>query len=286
MRNVVATACALGFVAGAAAQPVHQHPPPVTESPNTLPSEHHPDHASDATPAAEISAAQRAAAFPDLADMRMSDMMLENPLNKLVLLDRLESRAASGGGVLHWDLDTWIGHDLRKLWIRSDGDRRDGDTERAQVEVLWGQAVAPWWEIVAGVRADFAPGRDQEWAAFGVRGTAPFRLNVEATAYYGSGSRTALRIETARELLVTNRLILEPSLELDWHGQADPTRGLGSGLDEAELGIRLRYEVRREVAPYVGLVRERRFGQSADVTRAANRDPDDTRFVAGIRFWF
>ena len=92
--------------------------------------------------------------------------------------------------------------------------------------------------------------------------------------------------QTAAELLVTNRLILEPSLELDWNGESDPARGLGSGLADAELALRLRYEVRREVAPYVGLVRERRFGQTADFARAANRDPDDTQFVAGIRLWF
>ena len=149
-----------------------------------------------------------------------------------------------------------------------------------------GQGFARWWEIVAGARADFAPGPDQEWAAVGVRGLAPYGLDLEATAYLGSGGRTALRVETRYELLVTNRLILEPSLELDWHGQSDPERGLGSGLAEAELGLRLRYEVRREVAPYVGLVRERSFGRTADFGAQPGRDPDDTRLVAGIRVWF
>jgi copper resistance protein B len=289
MRSTVATACVLGWLGGAAAQPAHdEHPPPAAESPQTpdLRSSGHADHASDAAPATEISAAERTAAFPDLSDMRMNDMMLENPLNKLVLLDRLESRNASGGDVLHWDLDAWIGRDLRKVWIRSEGARRDAGTERAELEVLWGQAVTPWWEIVAGIRADFAPGRGQEWAAVGIRGLAPYALDVEATAYVGSGGRTALRVEVAHELLVTNRLILAPSLELDWHGRTDPSRAQGSGLADAELGLRLRYEVRREVAPYVGLVRERRFGRTADFARAMNRDPDDTRFVAGIRLWF
>ena len=271
MRSRIATACALAWLAGATAQPAHDEDAA---------------HAREPTPAAEISAAERAAAFPDLSGMRMSDMMLENPLNKLVLLDRLESRNASGGDVLHWNLDTWIGRDLRKLRIRSEGDRRDGNTERAELEVLWGRAVAPWWELVAGARADFAPGRNQEWAAVGIQGLAPYGLDVEATAYVGSGGRTALRVKTAHELLVTNRLILEPSLELDWHGRTDPARAQGSGLTDAELGLRLRYEFRREVAPYVGLVRERRFGRTADFARAENRDPDDTQFVAGIRLWF
>ncbi len=285
MRNALPAACMLGWLASAAAQPAHEHPPPGAEAPQA-PAAHAEQHASSPSSASDISDAERAAAFPDLSGMRMRDMMLENPLNKLVLLDRLESRNASGGDVLHWKLDTWVGHDLRKLRIRSEGDRREGTSERADLEVLWGRAVARWWEAVAGVRADFAPGRNQEWAAFGVRGLTPYGMNLGATAYYANGGRTALRVEAARELLVTNRLILESSVDLDWYGRADPARALGSGLANAELGLRLRYEVRREVAPYVGLVRERRFGRTADFVRAANRDPDDTHFVAGIRLWF
>ena len=136
------------------------------------------------------------------------------------------------------------------------------------------------------MRSDFAPGADQNWAAMGVRGLAPYRFDVEATAYLGSGGRAALRLETTFELLVTNRLILEPLLELDWHGQTDAARAVGAGLSDGELGLRLRYEIRREIAPYVGITRVRSFGRTADLARAAGRDSDDTRFVAGLRAWF
>ena len=114
------------------------------------------------------------------------------------------------------------------------------------------------------------------------------RFRLEATAYLGSGGRTALRVDTRYELLVTNRLILEPLLELDWHGaKTTPSaRPSARASPTAELGLRLRYEIRREIAPYVGLVRERSFGRTADFARAAGRDPDDTRLVAGIRVWF
>jgi len=246
----------------------------------------HAEHAPPSPSPASVSDADRAAAFPDLGTMRMSDMHLEDPLNKLVLLDRLESQNASGGDVLAWNLESWVGRDLDKLWIRSEGDRQSSDTERAELELLYGRGLWPWWELVAGTRIDFAPGGDQSWAAVGVRGLTPYRFDVEATAYLGSGGRAALRLEATYELLVTNRLILEPLLELNWHGQTDTARAIGAGLSDGELGLRLRYEVRREIAPYVGLVRDRSFGRTADLARAAGHDPDDTRLVAGVRLWF
>lgn len=266
----------------ASAQHVEHAPAPTTP----------PQHAEHAVPAdgapraAPISDADRAAAFPDLGDMRMADMMLENSLNKLVLIDRFEMQNSSQGDVLDWNVESWIGRDLDRLWVRSEGERRGGDTDRAELELLWGRSFAPWWELVAGARTDFAPGNERNWAAVGVHGLAPYRLDVEATAYLGSGGGTALRVETTYEVLVTNRWILTPLLELNWHGQTDRPREIGSGLSAGELGLRLRYELRREVAPYLGLTRERAFGRTADLVRAAGRDADDTRLVAGIRVWF
>ena len=247
-----------------------QHAPPAARSEAA-------DHSAHA-----VSAADRAAAFPELGNDRMAHTMLENPLNKLVLLDRFESRDAAHSP-LAWDLDTWIGRDLTKLWIRSSGERRDGDNAHADLELLWGRSVARWWDVLAGMRRDFEPSPHRTWAAVGVRGTAPYRLQVEATAYLGSGNRSALRLETQYEVLVTNRWILEPQLELEWYGHSDMPRGVGAGLAEGELGLRLRYEVRREVAPYVGLIRSRKFGETADL---AGEDTADTSLVAGIRLWF
>jgi copper resistance protein B len=260
-----------------------QHTPPAAQ-PDAPPAQH-TEHAR-APPPTSVTEAERAAAFPDLGDMRMSDMMLENPRNKLVLLDRFEWRDAPGGDPLIWDLDAWIGRDLTKLWIRSEGERRSSDTEHAELEVLWGKSFSPWWELVAGARRDFARGDDATWGAIGVRGTAPYGFEIEATAYAGDGGRTALRLETTYEVLVTNRLILEPQLEVNWHGQGSATHLYGPGLGDAELALRLRYELRREVAPYFGVVRERSFGRTADLQRVAGRETDDTRWVAGIRLWF
>ena len=288
MSNTQATCLLIGAtVASFAATPAfaqheqhEQHAPAAAE-----PADHaaNAEHMAPASP--PVTDAERAAAFPDVGDMRMSEMMLENPLNKLLLFDRLEWHDAPGDP-LTWDIDAWVGRDLSKIWIRSEGERTDDATEHAELEIFWGKSFARWWDVLAGARYDAQPSPDREWAAFGVRGTAPYRLDLEATAYLGEGADTALRVETRYDVLVTNRLALVPLLELNWYGQSDSARGVGAGLSEGELGLRLRYEFRREVAPYVGVTRERRFGRTADFVRAAGHDPDDTRWVLGIRLWF
>jgi copper resistance protein B len=228
-----------------------------------------------------------AAAQPDHADSEHSEhAMLDDPLNKLVLLDQLETQSTGGGTLRRWDLETWVGKSLTKVWIRTEGERLSGETERAELELLWGKSFARWWELVAGARSDFEPGPAQNWAAVGVRGTAPYRIDLEATAYVGDGGRAALRVKAHYELLVTNRLILQPLAELNWYAERDAAHRLGAGLADAEIGLRLRYEVKREVAPYVGFVAERKLGGTADFARAAGRDPSDTRLVAGIRLRF
>src|SRR5690606_27736044 len=232
-----------------------------------------------------ISAEDRAAAFPETGPMPAHGM-LEDPLNAFVLLDRLELAEAHGAERLEWDVSAWFGRSLRRLWLRSEGERHDGTTRRADVEILGGIAVARWWDVVGGVRRDFEPGPGRTWAAFGVQGLGPYGFEVEATAYLAEGGRSAARVEAAYELPITPRLIVEPSLELDWHGASDRERGIGRGLSRGEVALRVRYEIRREIAPYLGIVREMSFGETEKLERAANRDPNDTMLVAGIRLWF
>lgn len=209
--------------------------------------------------------------------------MLEDPFNRSVVLDELE---LGDGDDLRWNANAWLGYSFNRLALRTQGERVDGHTERAELQVLWSHAFARWWDVVAGARADFEPGSSRNWAAVGVQGLTRYRFNLEATAFVADGGETAARVQGEYDLLVTPRLILQPKLELNWYGQADRERALGSGLSSVEAGLRLRYEIRREVAPYVGLVRERRVGATADLARAAERDADDTSLVAGIRLRF
>lgn len=237
-------------------------------------------------PAPPLSDEDRAAAFPDLAGMHVHDTMLESPFNTFVLFDALEVQNGADDEILDWSLDAWFGRELDKLWVRSEGARESGTTEAAELHLMWGRSFARWWTLVAGLREDFEPGPDRGWAAAGVQGLAPYGVEIEATAYVGDGGRAAARLEADYEVLFTNRLILQPQVELNWYAQDDGGRGLGSGLATAEIELRLRYEIRRELAPYIGVVRAKKFGSTADFARAAGGEADDTRIVAGVRFWF
>jgi len=209
--------------------------------------------------------------------------MLEDPFNRSVLFEELEVQA---GDELDWDASAWLGYAFNRLTIRTEGERSDGATERAELQLLWTHAFARWWDVVAGARADFEPGPTRNWAAVGIQGLAPYRFELQATAFVAEHGDTAARIEGGYELLITNRWILQPHVELNWYGQSDPVSRLGSGLSSVEAALRLRYEWRREVAPYVGLVRERLVGDTADFARAAGLDPDDSKLVAGVRLRF
>lgn len=209
----------------------------------------------------------------------------DNTIRNFVLLDRLEAWDADPGSGLEWEAQGWIGTDLDRLWLRSEGERVDGHTESADLEVLYGRSVARWWDVVAGIRHDFKPGASQDFAAIGVIGLAPYKFEVEATGYIGESGQTAARFEVEYETLLTNRLILQPQIEANVHGKSDERRAIGSGLSTAEVGLRLRYEINRQFAPYIGIIHERAFGRTADFRRADGEDTDDTRVVAGFRIW-
>jgi copper resistance protein B len=151
--------------------------------------------------------------------------------------------------------------------------------------VLYGRAIARWWDVVAGVRQDMRPGPARTWAAVGIQGLAPYWFEVEATAYVGAGGRTHFRFETEYELLLTNRLILQPLLEIEIYGKSDPERDIGAGLSTADTGLRVRYEFRREFAPYIGMTWNRVFFGTADAAKAAADTVAGTRLTAGFRFW-
>ena len=138
-----------------------------------------------------------------------------------------------------------------------------------------------------GVRHDTGGhGPSRTWAALGVQGLAPYMFELEATAYVGDSGRLAARFEGEYELLLSNRLILQPKLEADLYSRDDPANAIGSGLSEAEFGLRLRYEFSPRFAPYLGHVWSRKFGRTARFAEDAGFEADDQAWVAGIRIWF
>jgi copper resistance protein B len=234
------------------------------------------------TPIPPLTDADRIAAFPDVAGHAVHD----NAIHSYWLVDRLEGWNADPGTGVGWEALAWIGTDLDRVWLRSEGERVDGSLESADIEVLYGRSVAPWWDVVAGVRHDFGEGPSQSFAAIGVMGLSPYKFEVEATAYVGQSGQTGARLEAEYDTLLTNRLILQWQAEAELYGKDDAPRGIGSGLSTIEAGLRLRYEFTRQFAPYVGIVRERAFGGTAESRRDRFDDIDDTRVVAGLRIWF
>ena len=203
-----------------------------------------------------------------------------------ILIDQLEWRQARGVDSGVWEAHAWYGNDVNKLWFKTEGEHRGPTTEDARLDLLWDRVVRRWWSVQAGGRSDFGAGSPRNWVAVGLQGLAPQWFDIEATLYAGSAGRTAARVKAEYELLLTQRLILQPEIELNLYGKTDAAKRTGAGLSDADVGLRLRYEVRREFAPYVGIAWTRRFGTSADLARAAGEDTSNLRILAGLRIWF
>lgn len=200
--------------------------------------------------------------------------------------DRLETARSDGDAFSTWDVQASYGGDFDRALLKTEGDIAGGDVEDVGTELLWSHAVAPFWNTQLGVRYDSGAGPDRSWLAFGVQGLAPYWFEVDATAYLGENGRTALGVEAEYELLLTQKLILQPRVEVTAHGKEDTAHGAGAGLSDLAAGLRLRYEIRREFAPYIGVEWSGKFGATADFARAAGVDRNETRAVAGVRFWF
>ena len=221
-----------------------------------------------------------------LAPMSGSHMMGDEHHFYSLLVDRLERARSSDNSFTAYDLQAWYGRDYDRAVLKAEGERDGGELQHARTELLWGHAVATYWDTQLGVRYDGGTEPSRNWLAFGVQGLAPYWFETEVTAYAGEQGRTALRFAAEYELLLTQKLILQPRLEANIYGKRDAERALGSGLSDAAAGVRLRYEIRRELAPYVGIERSGKFGATADYARDAGEDTHDTRLVAGVRFWF
>lgn len=215
---------------------------------------------------------------------RMMEMDDAAALGKLVA-EQFEWRVGDGADGPAWDVQGWYGTDYNKLAFKTEGVRVGNVTEDARAELLWDRIFSRWWSAQAGVRHDFAEGPSRNWLALGVQGLAPYFFHIEATAYLGDAGRTAARFRAEYELLFTQRIVLQPLFELNAYGKDDPERHIGAGVSDLQLGLRLRYEIRRECAPYVGVAWLRSLGKTADLVHEAGEDPSVVQFVAGIRFW-
>lgn len=221
--------------------------------------------------------------FPQDRPLRMAD----EQLHFAFLADRLEVVHTPDESSGAYDVMARYGRDYDRAMLRAEGHVADGRLEEASTELFWSHAVAAYWDAQLGLSHDSGeglPGRT--WLAFGVQGLAPYWFEMDLTAYLGDEGRSALRFEAEYELLFTQRLVLQPRVEVNLYGKEDAELGRGSGLSEATAGLRLRYEIRRELAPYLGIEWSGKYGGTADFARAAGTEVRETRAVAGIRLWY
>ena len=210
----------------------------------------------------------------------------DDPLLTKVMVDQLEVREADDDNPAVLEGQGWVGKDLNKLWLKVELERVDSETEEAELQALYSKAISTYWDFQVGMRHDFEPSPTRSWGVIGIQGLAPYFFEVDTALFVGESGRTALRLEAEYELLFTQRLILTPEIEINLYGKDDEATGVGSGLSDVEFGLRLRYEIRREFAPYIGVNWIKKYGDSADFTRASGDKVSETQFVLGVRMWF
>lgn len=203
-----------------------------------------------------------------------------------VLFDLAEYQVRDGKDGYRWEGEAWMG-DLNRAVLRSKGEGTFGEgIEHAEVQLLYSRALDPWWNLQVGARQDFRPEPARTHAVVGIEGLAPYFFHVTAAVFLSHKGDVTGRVEASYDQRLTQRLILQPRVEFDLSAQDIPELRTGSGLSQAELGLRLRYEIKREFAPYIGVNWTWKAGQTADYARIDGRDTIDRAAVAGVRFWF
>lgn len=192
---------------------------------------------------------------------------------------------AHGADMATWDGEGFVGGDDDKLWVKSEGEVRDGGAERAEVQALWSRNVAPFWDAQAGLRVDLEP-ETTTYLTVGVEGLAPYGFETDAALFVREDGDVSARFRQTLDILITQRLILEPHIEVNAYARDDRARHVGAGLAEAEAGLQLRHEITRQVAPYLDINIRRALGETAQLARVAGEDADETTLRAGVRLWF
>lgn len=204
-----------------------------------------------------------------------------------VMLNLAEYQFRNGRDGYRWDGEAWYGGDINRLFVKTEGEGtfRQG-IDSAEVQALYSRAVGPYFNLQGGVRQDLGPSPRRTYATVGFEGLAPGQFELSGAAFLSNKGELLGRLEGYYDQHVTQRLILQPRAELNFAAQDVPENRIGSGLSNAELGLRLRYEIRREFAPYVGVSWDRKTGDTARFARAAGEDATSKSIVAGVRVWF
>ena len=233
-----------------------------------------------------VAAYAQISAMPQMANHE--SMGMGNDIFGHFQFNQLEGRTNGPDNEFRWDGEGWIGSDMNKLWVKSEGFVERGKATDGDTEALYDRPIAflRYFDAQAGVRYDLDSNPGRTWGALGVQGLAPYFFEVAPTFYFSDRGRLAGKITGSYDLLITNRLIAQPQLEMNFYSKRDPSRGIGPGLSELDTGLRIRYEIGRKFAPYIGVAYNGKFGETADFTRAEHGIVNDVRFIFGIRLWY
>jgi len=213
--------------------------------------------------------------------------VMDRPILAHVIFNELEGRFNGSNTEFRWEGQGWVGTDYDKLWIKSEGKLQgNGTLDDGQQQFLYGRSVTTYFDLQGGLRSDIDSRPTRNWAAFGIQGLAPYFFDLELTGYVSGEGHLAGKLEASYDLLLTQRLILQPQIEVNLYSKADPARLVGAGFSDIDTGLRLRYEFTRNFAPYLGVVYEGKFGQTASYARRTGDSTGDFRFVFGVRAWF
>lgn len=210
----------------------------------------------------------------------------DDPIVTKVMIDQFEKRYMDDEEPIILEGEISIGKDLNKFILKFDIEQVDGVTHEREIQALYSRAVDPYWDFQVGVRQDQKVEPKKEWLVLGFEGVAPYWYEMDTALFIGEEGQMNLSIMAEYEWMLTQQWVLSPELEVNFYRKDDAAEGIGSGLSDSQLGLRLRYEVTREFAPYIGINWTKKYGQTADFARDEGEDVSDTHFVAGIRAWF
>ena len=205
----------------------------------------------------------------------------------MIALDMAEAKIRNGRDTLEWNAEAWFGGDLKRFIVKSEGEvASGGGVESAEVQALYSRAVGPYFDVRAGLRYDFEPDPSRVYVTAGLEGLAPGFIEVEGALFLSDRGELMARLEAHYDQRITQKLILQPRAEMNLAAQDSRDIGVGAGLSDAEIGVRLRYDIAREFAPYLGVEYERAFGKTREFLREDGEEAGGWSFLAGIKVWF
>ncbi|MBW5290896.1 MAG: Copper resistance protein B [Candidatus Ruthia sp. Asou_11_S2] len=220
-----------------------------------------------------------------LTSQSFSGGITDDPILTKVM-GEVETRSADGDNPYVWNVNIWAGKDLNKFWIKTRGEKVSGKTEKSELQLLYSKAIAPFWDVQFGIKKDLQPSPSHTWGVITAKGLTPYLFEVDASLFVGESGRASVRLEAEYEYMFSQKLILSPEVEVNLFNKNDELTGVGRGLSSIEAGLRLRYEITREFAPYIGINWEKKYGNTADFASNEDEDIENAQLVIGVRFWF